>query len=98
MPSRSPSTSEPLHPSPLRGEGRVRGRREPATLAPSPPPLPRWGRGRRGGRVRRVGGSTVAMLLSAGTDLPPHAPEAPRPGGGPVFRVPHGPPSDGPPR
>src|SRR6266567_6129426 len=93
MPSRSPPTFEPLHPSPLWGEGRVRGRREPATLAPSPSPLPRWGRGMRGSRMRRVGWITVAMLLIVGTDLPAQAQEAPRQGGELVFVVPAEPPS-----
>ena len=36
-----------FHPSPLWGEGRVRGTLNLAEFAPSPSPLPRWGRGMR---------------------------------------------------
>src|SRR5712692_8840139 len=88
--SSAPMTS---HPSPLWGEGRVRGPHDAAPVAPSPSPLPRWGRGMRRSRMCRAGWITVAMLLIVGSVLPARAQEVPRQGGELVFVVPAEPPS-----
>src|SRR5882724_3404333 len=90
MRSRSPFTYRwrlQCDPSPLWGEGRVRGPHDAAPVAPSPYPLPRWGRGIRASWI------AFASFLAMAGALPAVAQEAPRQGGELVFVVPAEPPS-----
>src|SRR5216683_5514086 len=80
----APTTS---HPSPLRGEGRVRGPHHATPAAPSPSPLPRWGRGIKASWIAFASFLTMAGASPAG------AQEVPRQGGELVFVVPAEPPS-----